>query len=622
MLIGGKRLSHLFISLLLGLFLVGVAFFSLANQTRSAFAGSCEVPSEHPTIQEAIRDPACDTIWIAAGTYTETLVITRSVSLKGQGSNSTILDGQGITRLVSIDGSSSMNSVVVFLNDLRVTNGNATQANADKIGGGVYVTGGGVLNGENLQMDNNLASSSFNGYGGGLAVDGGSAFLTNTVFISNTANKRQGQSEGNGYGGGLYVKNGVLHLSDSQIMNNLASFRAGSNLDASGGGLYISEDTQVLLRDNIWTGNIARGAQSIPCELFSCSGERKDEGGGAVGVFLETGTAVITITNDVFVGNIANDVVTTDPNSGRGGAISFNTLEAGHITASLTGVTVDQNIAVKVSAGSIEEGRGGAIYARQTDLSVKSALLFDNLAAMDGNGSGGGIYFHFPMEGGSFELQNSILAGNIACTASDCGDGAQVFIDYSNSISNTARIVHTTIADRGLNSRQGIYYFTPFPGDKLYITNTVITSHTVGVEIDQGEAIAHYNLFHGNTFTHTGTAFLESIGNVPGQPDPLFVDPLDHDYHIQSGSPAIDNGTNAGIKFDFDGDTRPQGNGFDIGADEFPLSPPTKTPTVTPSKTPSPTPKSSSTPTPTNTPTVSSTSVPPAKKVFLPLVIR
>lgn len=620
-----KRVSSIISSLFFSLLLLGATLLFLAGQARSASTASCQVPSSnYAIIQSAIDTATCETILIASGTYTEALVITRSVSLKGAGSGATILHGQTISRPVTIDGSFGQNGVAVSLNDLRVTGGNANAAINGMYGGGVLVIGGAVLHGENLKIDQNLASTGLDGYGGGLAVDGGSVFLTNTLIVTNTANERSGQSEGSGYGGGIYIKNGSLHLADSQIKDNLAAYRAGdasTDSIASGGALYIDENVQVSLSGNLWLGNVARGSQSSACGLLDCSGDMQNEGGGALGAFLSAGTAVITITNDVFVDNIANDVLTTALNSGRGGAISLNTIETGQITVTMAGVTLDGNIAARKSLASGEQGRGGGIYARQTELIVEAALFFDNQAVLEGNGNGGGIYFHFPRAGEFLTLQNSVLAGNIACTSSDCGDGAQVYINYANAISNTAQIIHTTIADRGLNPRQGIYYFSQFSGDRLYLTNTIITSHTVGVEIDQGnqsQAFAYALLFHGNTITHTGAAFLESVDFVPGQPDPLFVDPQDHDYHIQSGSPAIDNGVDAGITSDLDGELRPQGEGFDIGADELPELPPSETPTSTSSTTPEP----STTPAPAKTPTLTPTNEPVDINLFLPLVIK
>jgi hypothetical protein len=52
--------------------------------------------------------------------------------------------------------------------------------------------------------------------------------------------------------------------------------------------------------------------------------------------------------------------------------------------------------------------------------------------------------------------------------------------------------------------------------------------------------------------------------------DPLFVDESDGDYHLQSGSPCIDAGLNVGgsVSKDFDGNSRPKGDGYDIGAFE------------------------------------------------------
>ncbi|MEW6095551.1 MAG: right-handed parallel beta-helix repeat-containing protein, partial [bacterium] len=50
--------------------------------------------------------------------------------------------------------------------------------------------------------------------------------------------------------------------------------------------------------------------------------------------------------------------------------------------------------------------------------------------------------------------------------------------------------------------------------------------------------------------------------------DPLFVG--SGDYHLTAGSPCIDTGTSANAPADdIDGDTRPQGAGYDMGSDEY-----------------------------------------------------
>jgi hypothetical protein len=51
--------------------------------------------------------------------------------------------------------------------------------------------------------------------------------------------------------------------------------------------------------------------------------------------------------------------------------------------------------------------------------------------------------------------------------------------------------------------------------------------------------------------------------------DPLLIDPARDNYHIPAGSPAVDTGLDVGIITDLDGNLRPQGNGYDIGAYEF-----------------------------------------------------
>ena len=60
--------------------------------------------------------------------------------------------------------------------------------------------------------------------------------------------------------------------------------------------------------------------------------------------------------------------------------------------------------------------------------------------------------------------------------------------------------------------------------------------------------------------------------NIDGdmfQTDPLFINPLSNDFHLQPASPAIDAGINVGLTEDYDGVSVPQGSAPDIGAYEY-----------------------------------------------------
>lgn len=51
--------------------------------------------------------------------------------------------------------------------------------------------------------------------------------------------------------------------------------------------------------------------------------------------------------------------------------------------------------------------------------------------------------------------------------------------------------------------------------------------------------------------------------------DPLFVQPVAADFHLQANSPAIDAGIQTNINVDYAGISRPQGGAYDIGAFEY-----------------------------------------------------
>jgi hypothetical protein len=97
------------------------------------------------------------------------------------------------------------------------------------------------------------------------------------------------------------------------------------------------------------------------------------------------------------------------------------------------------------------------------------------------------------------------------------------------------------------------------------LTNTIIASHAWGITVMTGNTVTlNATLWHGNTTPWSGNVIPTSDrGGAPAfAPD---------GYHLTGSSAAIDQGVNAGVATDIDGDGRPQppGGGYDLGADEF-----------------------------------------------------
>jgi hypothetical protein len=97
-----------------GILLSVLALTGLLLST-SCLAQTCSSPSaSHPTLQQAVDDPNCSTVLLAALSYPEFLQIARSLTLVGTGSGNSTIDGP-----VAISGATTQ----VSLNSLGVRNG-------------------------------------------------------------------------------------------------------------------------------------------------------------------------------------------------------------------------------------------------------------------------------------------------------------------------------------------------------------------------------------------------------------------------------------------------------------------------------------------------------------------
>ena len=107
------------------------------------------------------------------------------------------------------------------------------------------------------------------------------------------------------------------------------------------------------------------------------------------------------------------------------------------------------------------------------------------------------------------------------------------------------------------------------PYTTLAFTNTIIAGHqSVGISVTVGSTVTlAATLWHNYGPDTGGEGTIISSTNVTGYP--AFVNPAARDYHLAAGSAAIDQGVNAGVTTDIDGNPRPVGSGYDIGAYEY-----------------------------------------------------
>ena len=101
-------------------------------------------------------------------------------------------------------------------------------------------------------------------------------------------------------------------------------------------------------------------------------------------------------------------------------------------------------------------------------------------------------------------------------------------------------------------------------GYPVPITNCILWENTAPLEpqiYNTGNAISDV------TYCNIQGGY-SGEGNI--NTDPQFLDPEENDFHLTLGSPSINSGTLDGAPAnDIDGDTRPQGTGYDMGADEY-----------------------------------------------------
>jgi len=343
------------------------------------------------------------------------------------------------------------------------------------------------------------------------------------------------------YGGGLYLKNcrtsfdaGNLNWQDLLGLGSLVPVQ--NNTAQYGGGVYVEGGTPVL------------------SGLYVYSNTATYDGGG---FYLQGGSPLV-------VGGL----VMNNQAGNWGGGFYLD-----ESTARIAANAVYSNTAA--SGGGLYLN-GPFAFSEETVPIIANNYIRHNHTT---SGQGGGLYFRQAIAG----LVNNVIADNAA------DYGAAMYLWASSP-----QLFHNTIAQNSGNS--GIY-LTHKPGSypppvlpipsRPSFTNTIIVSHTVGIYVAstslpdpfQNKATLEGTLWWGNASGNTA-----GPGPVVHSTDvysvPRFTctdDPPDcqRPYHVLTDSAAVDAGVIVALTLpgsdqfvDIDGELRPSGEGYDIGADE------------------------------------------------------
>ncbi|MGC9084328.1 MAG: choice-of-anchor Q domain-containing protein [Anaerolineae bacterium] len=412
-------------------------------------------------------------------------------------------------------------SAPVTIERNRIELNNALRGTA---GAGLYSRGGGLFFDGPLavirdnRVEGNVASLlDQRGLGGGMYLHGLSASAG--VAGNLVANGNRASYVANGNGGGLYLDECYATIANNQVFNNIAS----SETPGYGGGLYVNGGGG-LIQGNIITNNMA--------VLGAVSGW--GWGGG-----MAISGSVVLVQDNLIAQNIADSA----PEAiGAGGGV--------YVWAGAPQF-VGNHVLSNTTSGE-GSGLGGSLALSSASPWLEGNTILDNRAiGTAGDSGGGGVRVaSCPI----FTLTNNIIARNTVSTT-----GSGVLIVGSGAI--RGRVAHNTIVANLAGDGVGVYIG---PNSKVALFNNILVSQTVGITNaapSSSVVSATHTLFEGNGLNY-GPG-VTSTNEVPG---PAGLLP---DYHLGGGSNAIDHAVAlTWVTRDIDGDPRPLGAGYDIGADE------------------------------------------------------
>jgi hypothetical protein len=373
--------------------------------------------------------------------------------------------------------------------------------------------------------------------------------------------------------GGITDNPGWFDILSGSADDNLTDAEIQAYLDGnpvgSAGHLVVNDDKD---RDGgaitIHNGSVGTIAN---CEFLNNSTPIDGDDGGAINI---TGFSVVTINDCLFDGNyaVSPDGVKLDGPSGHGGHLYMQGFSASAITP---GTTLIANRCVFLNGRAEDDGGVIRTSAVGSILRLDACWFEGNTAADDGT-----VLFIGNESSAEQTVTNCVFANNISAAASD----------RMCQVRRNTKFINCTFVGNSQDDQDMIYNNansadTDADGaddemaDATQVINCIFANNVVGNgdhvlgSRNADFTIAATNcLFFGNTLQNGNAA--DNTQRPEVETGSVSADPLlDANYVPQAGSPAIDAGVDVsaeGVTTDYNGNPRPAGAGYDIGAHEAP----------------------------------------------------